>query len=288
MSKLTLITLLVFFNLPALAEDNLQLDFQGDAHYSRYNFTDIKKPYNGIDGFSELKFAYWLDKSKSLSPYLFAIPTFTSESEFWWQKNVQIGFGLQFHPFINPKVAKHFGSVNYLRSIRFYALGAWKYYYDKPEAVEPEDTDIQIGVDYYYDSLFDRDSNALEIVAWTNGGFRQTNFLLDDYNAFLWMGNVKMGREIARNSESILLPYAVVDWTYAPKYEEQWWDNKLLLGAGIRWYLSRNSQRRFYIYGEYLHNAAWLGDKPGGSVEGADFRVGFGFSTGGFFKVPNK
>jgi len=157
--QFVLITLLIF-NLPVLiyANDNLrnrfQPDFQGEAHYSRYNFTDIKKPYDGVDGFAESKLAYWLDDSKTISPYVSIIPSSTTESEFWWQKNVQMGLGLQFYPFIKFGVADSMGD---LRSIRFYALSAWQHYYDKPAGAEPEDEDIQIGLDYYYDSLFEEE-----------------------------------------------------------------------------------------------------------------------------------
>ncbi len=43
--------------------------------------------------------------------------------------------------------------------------------------------------------------------------------------------------------------------------------------------------KRFHIYAEVLHNAAWLGDEPGGiGVRETDYRIGLGFSTGGFFR----
>ena len=176
-----------------------------------------------------------------------------------------------------------------MHAIRIFALGAWRYYYDKPEAEEPEDMDIQVGGDYYYDNLFAE--NRLISSIWSNAGFRKTNFSLEDYDAFLWMGNIKIGPGFKPGS-SIVLPYGVTEWIFVPKYEERWWENFLRVGAGIRWYPRSDDEtvgfiqdlvKRFHIYGEVLYNAAWLGDEPvADNVENTDFRIGFSFSTSGF------
>ena len=57
----------------------------------------------------------------------------------------------------------------HLRGIRLFAIYARRFYYDRPENVETEKTDLQIGMDYYYDNLFvsdcwcNRDVVALQI-----------------------------------------------------------------------------------------------------------------------------
>lgn len=258
-----------------------QFDFQGDTHFSRYNFTDIKIPYNGFDGWMEVKVAYWMNAIKTFSPYLSIIPVLTSESEFWWQKNAQIAAGFQWYPISTDKF--------YFRGIRFFALAAWRAYFDKPEGVKPEDTDIQIGVDYYYDNLFEE--SKLTTTIWSNAGFRKTNFSLEDYNAFLWNGNLKVGIR-PQLGNSILLIYAVSDWAYVPKYGERWWENFLRIGGGIRLYPKINVKnnyweglvKRFHIYGEVLYNLSWLANKPLTDIEETDFRIGLGFATGGFLR----
>ena len=262
---------------------NLQIDLQGDAHYSVYNFTDIKRPYNGIDGWSELKASYWLDTGSSLSPYLSIIPSITSESEFWWQKNFQVSAGMQFYPISI--------SIRYLRSIRLFALTALRSYYKKPEEVNPEDKDIQIGVDYYYDNIFEKKS--LIFAAWTNAGFRKTNFSLENYDAFLWTGNLKFGYKYA-HKKSILFSHATIEWTDVPKYKNRWWENFLRAGIGVQWYPKAYETnrfvsgllRRFHLYIEVLHNVTWLGERPNDNsqVEETDFRAGLVFSTSGFFR----
>lgn len=260
---------------------NVQFYLQGDTHFSRYNFTDIKIPYNGFDSWTELKVAYWLKDIKAFSPYLSIIPTFTSESEFWWQKNVQIAAGLQWYPINMDK--------RLFRSIRFFALTAWKTYFDQPNDMKQEDTDLQVGVDYYYDNLFKE--KKLKTIVWSNAGFRKTNFSLDNYNAFLWTGNIKIGiKPVLTNS--IFIGYVVSEWTYVPKYKERWWENFLRFGGGVRFYPKTNSNnnfwegflKRFHFYVEVLHNLTWFGNEPNVNIEETDFRIGFGFSTGGFFR----
>jgi len=273
---------------PLVAQDNsslgerIQFDLQGESHFSRYNFTNIKIPYNGIDCWTEFKIALWLNREQSFAPYISIIPSLTSEGEFWWQKNAQFALGFQWYFFStkNP----------YFRGIRLYSLLAYRNYFSKPEGADSQDTDLQLGADYYYDNLFDRET--LVSALWSNGGYRKSNFSFKDYNSFLWMGNVKIGLKTS-GSQRILMGYLVFEWTYAPKYKGHWWENFFRTGVGVRFYpwakkresFAEDFLRRFNLYAEFLHNAAWLGDSPvTGAVEKSDFRIGIGFSTGGFFR----
>jgi hypothetical protein len=304
----------ILFPLILFAEESplarLQYDAQGDARYSRYNFTDQKKTYNGFDAWTELKVSYWVDEKQSFSPLLSVIPAYTSDNKFWWQRNVQVGTGLQWYPFetflpqqrpqtdqeLKGELDQATDKYRHLRGIRLFAIYARRFYYDRPENVETEKTDLQIGMDYYYDNLFDDlglfGVKPLTIVAWTNAGYRKTNFSLDDYNAFLWTGNLKLGPKY-KYGNSLFLPYALADWTYVPQYDERWWENFFRVGGGVRWYPKTNVGgefwkdllKRFHIFGEVLHNVQWLGDPPpDGRVEETDYRVGLGFATGGIFR----
>jgi hypothetical protein len=295
---LALLLAFLSYNANAETKNNsrrFQFDIQGDFHYSRYNFTDIKEPYNGYDGWVELKLAYWLDDNKSIAPYVDVIPTGTSEDEFWWQKNVQYGLGLQWYPvdFYHPppKSSDTHDSLKSLRGFRLFVLLAAREYYDRPEGTSIEDKDIQIGTDFFYESIFEdkkhSGSKKLGSVVWSYAGYRQTNFSKDDYKAFLWTGNAKLGLKFW--PLDTLFPYAVVDWTYVPKYDEDWWSNFIRAGAGLRWYPTKMKNyspflKRLNIYAEFQHNVVWLGDKPSVDIEETDFRIGCSFSTGGFFK----
>lgn len=283
---------------------HFKFDLQGDVHYSRYNFTDIKNPYDGLDGWTELKFTYLTGKDKSFGVYASLGPSLTSEDEFWWQKNCQLSIGLQWYPIDifyskseqkngEPTVEDPF---KLLRSFRLYALYAMRGYYDKPDGQNPEDTDIQIGVDYYFDNLNNKTDKSFVSIIWTNAGYRKTNFSFDNYDAFLWSGNIKTGFALQIFNSSIVLPYVVVaDWTYSPTYNDRWWENFVRIGGGFKIYpffrkypdndddLFKNIYKRFNFYIEVLNNATWIGDEPISSIEETDYRVGISFST--FFNI---
>lgn len=268
-------------------EERLQLDFRGEAHYSEYNFTDVVQPYEATDAWAELRIAYWLDESHTLSPYLSVIPAGTTESSFWWQRTVQTEVGVQWYPFSEAP----------LRRVRLFAGTASRSYYDEPDHAEVQRADTILGGDYYSDNLFSGGGfftrEPTLSITWTSLAFRRTNFSQSDYKALLWAGNVKLGRNI-RRGRSVLMPYAVADWCYVPGHDERWWENYLRLGGGIRWYPTTQSvngppagglAQRTYVYAEVLQNAAWLGDHPSSSdVKDTDLRVGVGFSTSGFLR----
>ena len=282
--------LLIFFSSFSQAFANwnkkIQIDLQGDARYSRYNFTDIKNPYNGFDAWTEIKSAYWLNDEKSLSPFISIIPTATSEEDFFWQRNVQAAIGLQFYP-LNVE-------NDYLKAVRLFAMYAIRGYYDKPSGLDLEEEDFQIGVDYYYENLFDDDT--ITALIWTNARFSTTNFSIVDYNTFLWSGNVKIGPKI-KTKESIILTYLFADWTYVPKYNERWWENFGRVGLGARWHpwgslpykndggIFKDILRRINLYAEVVQNATWLGDSPPHAVEETDYRAGIAISTSGFLRL---
>jgi hypothetical protein len=208
-------------------------------------------------------------------------------------------FGLQWYPveFLMPKKDNKKIIDKYLiyRGLRFFALLGHREFYDKPNNTTTEDTDFQLGIDYYFDNLITQAKKpGYSILAWTNAGYRNTNFSIDDYKTFLWSGNFKIGPTFT-TANNFFLPYLVADWTYVPKYEERWWENFIRIGTGIKWYpflvkrkdktsFSNDFLKRFNFYAELSHNIDWLGDGPTGDVEETDFKIGISFSTSGFFK----
>lgn len=268
-----------------LKNKTIQFDFQGDHHYSQYNFTDLKNPYSGTDGWTEIKIAYWLTNSRIFAPYFSAIPIYTTEDEFWWQRNVELRVGVQWYPFAF--------SVPHVRAIRLFAQFGRKAYYDEPAGQSALKNDLQIGADYYFDNIFA--DTPFNIIAWSNLAWRRTNFALDDFKTVLWTGNLKLGTNI-KPGNSIIIPYFVAEWTAVPEYRERWWENFLRLGGGLRWYIAATQgdnilsklTRRFHIYFEVLNNAKWLQDVPQVSVQETDYRFGVGFSTSGFLREKFK
>jgi len=270
-----------------------QVDIQADAHYSRYNFTDIKIPYDGIDGWLELKLALWdinvndVNARPGLSPYISVIPATTTESEFWWQRNCTGAFGFQLYP-VDTFLPDTKNNLEWLRGLRLYTTYGLREYYDKPSHESPQDEDFRFGFDYYGDNFYN--TSMFTYLLWTNLTYRSTNYSLSDYRAVLWEGNLKLGHKFDLNpdssSKSFLLPYGLIDWTYVPAHSDRWWENFLRAGAGISFYpfvlggdKDKNVLDRFNIYVEVLHNASWLGDDAPSNVKETDWRIGINFST---------
>ena len=145
-------------------------------------------------------------------------------------------------------------------------------------------------MDYYYDNLFQ--DARWKAFAFTVVAFHTKNFSFDDYDAIIWSGNFKAGPSLKPSATSAIVPYALVDWTAVPEWQDRFFENFLRAGAGVRWYprtvepdtFGTDLLRRLHLFGEYVGNVAWLGDEPERHVEGHDIRFGVALSTGGFFR----
>ena len=270
-----------------------QVDLIGDAHVSRFNFTDLRHPYNALDGFAVLRVTAWLDPSKRVGLFGDVIPVVTGADEFFFQRYVQAGVGVQLYPIGvppegQPEVA---GSParRLLRPLRLFAQLSGRTYYDLPSDSELKRSDVQFGLDYYLDNLFG--PSRLKAFAFTVAAYHTTNFSLESYNGLVWSGNVKSGPSVDLGPGSRLIPYAFVDWTWAPGHRERFFENFIHGGAGVRWYpASAGSRaagsvvRRLHLYGEVVRNIDWLGEPAPSSVEQHDFRAGIAFATGGIYR----
>ena len=293
-----IVLLLLGLLLPVFAQSTsaARMDVLGESHYSQYNFTDLVPKYRGVDSWVEFKLSYWLDKKEKLAVYTSTIGSnmaYLRKSNysipFDWQRYVQHSLGVQYYPFF-----KKDKDYTPLFGIRLFALGGLRWYYEDTDSTNPyggyETKDYQIGFDYYHDNIFDEGLFLLNV--WTNATFRATNFSHEKYNAFLWTGNLKAGLK-TYPLNNVVLFYGLSDWTHVTACKCRWWENYLRGGIGTRIYLAPYTKdkketkefwRRLYIYGEYLHHIAWLGNAPERDVRNWDFRVGLGFSTSGYFR----
>jgi hypothetical protein len=265
----------------------VQVDVIGRYHYSRYNFTDLKHPYDGIDGFTVLRLGVWLDRGRRVGVFADVLPVVTTEPEFFFQRHVQFNAGAQWYPLSPPGGT----AGRLLRPVRLFAQVSRRVTYDNPDQVDLEETDVEAGFDYYFDNLFE--ASPIAAFLFTTLTYRTTNFSFDGYDGLLWSGNVTAGPKIALGASS-LVPYAVADWTYSPRYESRFFENFFRAGGGARWYplpkqgrpagFGTDLARRLHIFAEVVQNVAWLGDAPPEGVEGHDIRIGVAFATGGFFR----
>jgi hypothetical protein len=275
----------------ATPESRIQCDFQLNSQHSRYNFTDIKRPYDAIDSYAVAKVAIWLDQARQFAPYVELVGSHTTEPKFWFQKNIQAALGLQWYPF--PLTGSQA-----LRAVRFYALVAGRDYPSQPNGATIEKSDRQVGADYYYDNILEpvpKERTALgTITAFANLSHRKTNFSLPDYDAVTFFGNVRVGPKFDGGCGGFVFPHLLVDWNNTPAHDNRWWENYVRAGAGVRWYpfassgagcessSARKVARRFTVFAEALKQVAYPGDRPPGIVKDVDYRIGISFSTDGF------
>lgn len=279
--------------VPADGGGRLQGDLITDYHYSRFNFTDLKEPYDGVDGFTVLRGTGWLDARRRVGVFGDVIPVVTSVSEFFFQRYAQANIGLQIYvvPSSIGVAPEHDSKVKRLfRPLRLFAQLSWRGYYDRPSDVDLESRDTQVGLDYYYDNLFA--TARVKTFVFTAMGYHTTNFSFDGYDAVIWTGNVKAGPAVDIGMKTRLVPYVVTDWTSSASHRERFFENFLHAGGGVRWYPASGSSggfgasllRRLHLYAEGLRNVAWLGDRPPAVVKPHDIRAGIAFASGGIYR----
>lgn len=284
----------------------LSLDWRGDGHWSKYNFTNLRSPtedpYEGFDGWFEGQANLWADdwlgtgRARTLGIYSSALASTTSDSLFWWQRHLEGRVGLQLFP------AKLAGSDRpELAGLRLYVQAAGRLYLDKPEGAGSTDHDLKFGLDYYYEDIVNRSGSGFAQELWTDNAWYRTNFTFNDYDAFITKGRCSAGYAFAP-AQATVYPYALIEWAAVPEYknswssngetmEARWWENYFRYGGGIRYYpLANVTQpghswaRRLNIYGEYLHGS-WWGDGPAtGTVKNSDWRVGIAISNDGAWR----
>jgi hypothetical protein len=287
---------------PGSASRPIQLDLIGDVRGSRNNFTDIhvEPHYNGVDAWTVLRLSVWLGSSRQFGVFGEVIPVTTSVSEFWWQRHVQFGGGVQWYPFggggeeQGPPGSELASKGEWLRPVRLFAEYSGRVNYDRPVDSGPlQKHDMAIGLDYYHDNL--GAEGRLKTFGYANLTYRTTNFSLAEYRGLLSTGNLKVGPAFASGSgNTVAVPYAVVDWSWAPAHGDRWYENFARVGGGARVYFWRNRDadpglgsdflRRLHLYAEVVYNAAWLGDAAPASVNRSDVRAGIMFATGGIYR----
>lgn len=290
-------------NNPSFAQsEHWQGDFQGDFRYSHRNFTDLDSAYESLDLWTEGRLTYWLNKEKKQwAAFANIIPVASTHEVFWWQRNVQVGGGIQYYPGYRKEREQSF----WLNGLRLFVWGGRRFFYC-PQTTIPDEHprwDLQVGSDFYNDNLFNGNEKGGVHILWSRASWQITNFSLPEYYAFLWTGNAKWGHK-HRCGKGLHILYGVADWTWVPQYEDRFWENFVRLGAGYRWYpfafqadetypgrvlpQKNGILSRFHLYAEGIANVWWIKKSPealGKEVHPTDFRVGIGFSTGGLFRL---
>ena len=265
------------------SERQLQIDIFGSGQFSRFNFTNLTTPYDGVDAYTVVRVAHWWDQGRRIGLFGELNPVFSSPDEFSFQRYLQLSGGIQLYP-----------AGGILKPLRVFAKASRRSHYGAGVGPDVPNADFETGVDHYYDNLFA--PSRWKAISYTTAGFHSTQFSIDRYNAVLWTGSFRAGPSFRPDSDSMFVPYGLVDWAYAGADRDRFWENYLRTGAGMRWYpqmhqggsFGTSLAGRFHIFAEAVGNLAWLGNAPAGSVPRYDVRLGLGFSTGGIYRYGSR
>src|SRR5688572_366502 len=77
---------------PPVRPSRISIDAFGEYRYSRFNFTDLRYPYDSIDGYLVLRLQGWFDSRRRLAGYINLIPAIATADEFFFQRYVEIDY----------------------------------------------------------------------------------------------------------------------------------------------------------------------------------------------------
>jgi hypothetical protein len=234
----------------------------------------------------------WLPPSRrdfSWGPYI-RLAGITSTTTETWENGwlARPGFGFQVYPF-SIKALRDPSSIagKVLGPIRVFYEYNYLHYWGGQEAWRP-DRQILAGADYWKEI----NANNTEKAWWTeiwSGLMRQR---VDEWNTHI--DNVVFGaaarlgvRKPNAGILSMFTPYLLADSSLTEN-TAFWWENRMLLGAGIRLAPHRKHFpkwiTRFVVFGEYVGAAYYYRHEAPSSTPDYDFRLGVNISVGEWFK----
>ncbi len=202
----------------------------------------------------------------------------------------QPGYGINVYPFSaadfrkkNQKSADIFGPL------RLFAEYNQLDYWGSENIWRPNEQ-VRAGSDYWKQLNVNDLTKPMWSEIWTGLTWQSANEFDKDYNTLTFGNALRLGfRKPDAGILSMITPYLVMESSLSEN-KKYYWDNRLLLGGGIRFapplkFLPREWQaNRFVIFAEYLGAAAYYRDSAPSSVPDHDFRIGISISIGEWFR----
>jgi hypothetical protein len=216
------------------------------------------------------------------------------------------GVGFQVYPLssgrfreANSIVGKLFGPLRlfaeYNRTVYWGAENQWR----------PRQQS-RVGFEYWKAVNVNEPSRPLWLETWNGLYWQSSNEFTDRYDSVIFANAWRSGIRIPRRGViSTITPYLATESSrtkydygvtqpcaFGPGNCNFYWENRLLLGVGIRFAPSllkfqrqnRTWLNRFVVYGEYLNTAAYYGPPAPSSIPRFDVRVGVSASIGQWYK----
>jgi hypothetical protein len=263
----------------------------GEASYRETQF--YEEDYSTFYTLFDSRLEYWLPLGRasfSWGPYIRLAWVSSSEGEaFANVYNALPGGGFHIYPFSysNNEDSKSL-LVNILGPLRILAEYNRVEYKGSENEWRP-DSQIRAGVEYWRSYGVNNLFSAMWYETWLGAIWHSTNEFDDEYDTLILSGVFKIGIRIPEKTIiSQLTPYGSAE-AIKTKNEEYYWENKVVVGGGLRWsppqrWIDYFFLQRFVLFVEYLYTINYLEEDAPSSVPDDDFRVGISFSFGEWFR----
>ena len=226
----------------------------------------------------------------SWGPYLRVAGVWASEEQPWenaWLASP--GVGGQIYPFSLPQL-RDTGVARVLGPLRLFGEYNRQHYWGSANSWRP-DEQTRIGAEYWRALHVNDDHPWWWAEIWSGLWWQSANEFDPHYNSWVFANALRAGIRKPRSGLwSAVTPYVALESSLTDN-QPYYWENRLLLGGGIRFAPSFENLpqgmkwlNRAVIYAEALHTAAYYRQSAPSSVPDYDVRVGLNFSIGQWYR----
>jgi hypothetical protein len=272
------------------------LGISGNFEYALRNTNYYDSGFNTGLFQGDARLEIWpLNSQRFFGPYIRGAYISSNKDVAWenaWLSSP--GFGIQSYPFslledsdqlkrlFGPlRIFGEFNKMDYMGGIN-----AWR-----------PDEQIRAGAEIWY-PINTREEDLLDkewwSEIWTGLWWQSANEFDKDYDTLIFGHSVRFGiRDPEAGMWSRLSPYIVCEGSVTEN-KDYYWENRIILGGGIRYQLPLFSQKdnplsiinRLIIFGEYDRIVGfWDADSPS-NIPDYDIRAGIGLSIGEWWFQP--
>jgi len=272
-------------SLPNILESDFHLvQFFGDISSRNTNF--FESNYDGVVLSNETRLIF--PRFSKLFDFSFPIPdpffpgALKLLKKIDWEDRFDYGIGIEWRPFSKMNFLER-SLLRWIKELRFYTLFLNTEYlqYQKNWSWRPK-TDFRYGMEFYKEyNLYN--TNFFWTELWADVSWRKTNFFVKDYNSWVFAIVPKMGVKIFPKNEVCIMPYFTGEFALTQRYE--FWQNRILIGGGIRFMPFRwnGSRMNVFIKGlrlylEYIRILNYFDDKAPTYIPKYDLRAGINYT----------
>lgn len=201
------------------------------------------------------------------------------------------GVGLQVYPFSAGRLRTTNSTLGKcLGPLRLFAEYNRMHFWGSENSWRP-DEQYRIGAEYWRARHVNMTSEPWWTEFWTGLFWQSANEFDEHYDSIIFANALRAGiRKPAPGFLSLFTPYVALEssLTSNPDY---YWENRLLLGGGMRIAPSREILpeglrwiNRFVVFAEYLHAVAYYRESAPSSVPDYDLRIGISISVGEWYR----